>query len=66
MTESDVIALLAGAGKTLALHNVLSRMPEMAVQQESVEIYLYMRGITRNFAINVYPSNLKSWSQAPQ
>ncbi len=41
MTESDVIALLAGAGKTLALRSALSRMPEMAGQQESVEIYLY-------------------------
>ncbi len=41
MTESDVIALLARAGKTLALRNALSRMPEMAVQQEGVEIYLY-------------------------
>ena len=41
MTESDVIALLAGAGKTLALRSALSRMPQMEAQQESVEIYLY-------------------------
>ena len=41
MTTQDMIALLAGAGKTFALRSALSRMPQMAEQQEGVEIYLY-------------------------